>query len=90
MFPALTNMYLSFPGLIPSLALQQHRMALQRQKREQEAKEQREIERNSPAKKKGSLGSSGGGSAASLLCARKSNKRKRMGSPFKKGNYLTT
>ena len=60
-------------------------MALQRQKREQEAKEQRELERNSPAKKKGSLGSSGGGSAASLLCARKSNKRKRMGSPFKKG-----
>ena len=44
-------------------------MALQRQKREQEAKEQRELERNSPAKKKGSLGSSGGGSAASLLCA---------------------
>lgn len=71
-------------GLIPSLALQQHRMALQRQKREQDLKEQRELERNSPAKKKGGLGRAASGSAASLLCARKSNKRKKMGSPFKK------
>eukprot|EP00094_Tigriopus_californicus_P012400 TCALIF_11987-PA protein Name:"Similar to Mpp5 MAGUK p55 subfamily member 5 (Mus musculus)" AED:0.13 eAED:0.13 QI:345/0.87/0.88/0.94/0.87/0.88/17/0/1002 len=71
-------------GLIPSLALQQHRMALQRQKREQDLKEQRELERNSPAKKKGGLGRATSGSAASLLCARKSNKRKKMGSPFKK------
>ena len=80
-------------GLIPSLALQQHRQALQKQKREQDLKEQRELERNSPAKKKGgsssrdnSCGSGGSGSAASLLCARKSNKRKRLSSPFKKGN----
>lgn len=66
-------------GLIPSLSLQQHRMALQKQKREQDLKEQREAERNSPAKKKSS-------SATSLLCAKKSNKRKRHNSPFKKAN----
>ena len=65
-------------GLIPSLSLQQHRMALQKQKREQDLKEQRDAERNSPARKKSS-------SASSLLCAKKSNKRKRHNSPFKKG-----
>jgi len=64
-------------GLIPSLSLQQHRMALQKQKREQDLKEQRESERNSPAKKKASA-------ASALLCAKKSNKRKRHNSPFKK------
>lgn len=64
-------------GLIPSLSLQQHRMALQKQKREQDLKEQRDAERNSPARKKSS-------SASSLLCAKKSNKRKRHNSPFKK------
>jgi hypothetical protein len=56
-------------------------MALQKQKREQDLKEQREAERNSPAKKKSS-------SATSLLCAKKSNKRKRHNSPFKKGKHL--
>ena len=65
-------------GLIPSLSLQQHRMALQKQKRDQDLKEQREAEKNSPARKKSSA-------ASSLLCARKSNKRKRHNSPFKKG-----
>ena len=67
-------------GLIPSLSLQQHRMALQKQKREQDLKEQRDAERNSPARKKSS-------SASSLLCAKKSNKRKRHNSPFKKGIF---
>ena len=62
-------------------SLQQHRMALQKQKREQDLKEQREAERNSPAKKKSS-------SATSLLCAKKSNKRKRHNSPFKKGKLF--
>ena len=71
---------LGIAGLIPSLSLQQHRMALQKQKREQDLKEQREAERNSPAKKKSS-------SATSLLCAKKSNKRKRHNSPFKKGKF---
>ena len=66
-------------GLIPSLSLQQHRMALQKQKREQDLKEQRDAERNSPAHRKKSS------SASSLLCAKKSNKRKRHNSPFKKG-----
>ena len=56
-------------------------MALQKQKREQDLKEQREAERNSPAKKKSS-------SATSLLCAKKSNKRKRHNSPFKKGKLF--
>jgi hypothetical protein len=70
--------FIYFAGLIPSLSLQQHRMALQKQKRDQDFKEQREAERNSPAKKKSS-------SASSLLCAKKSNKRKRHNSPFKKG-----
>ena len=61
-------------------------MNLQKLKREQELKEQKEMERNSPAKKKGTLmGGSGSGSTGSLLCARKSNKRKKLGSPFKKG-----
>ena len=60
------------------MSLQQHRMALQKQKREQDLKEQREADRNSPAKKKSSA-------ASSLLCAKKSNKRKRHNSPFKKG-----
>jgi len=64
-------------GLVPSLSLQQHRMALQKQKRDQDLKEQREAEKNSPARKKSSA-------ASSLLCARKSNKRKRHNSPFKK------
>jgi len=58
-------------GLIPSLALQQHRLALQRQKREQEAREHQQ----SPRRK---------ASTASLLCARKTNKRKRQNSPFKR------
>ena len=66
-------------------------MALQRQKREQDLKEQRELERNSPAKGKksggggSSVASGGSGSTGSLLCARKSNKRKKLSSPFKKG-----
>ena len=72
---------LYFQGLIPSLTLQQHRVSLQRQKREQNIKEQREHERNSPGKKKSSA-------ASSLLCAKKSNKRKRLNSPFKRGKYL--
>lgn len=59
-------------GLVPSLALQQHRLALQRQKREQETRDQTQ----SPARRKSS--------AASLLCARKPNKRKRQSSPFKR------
>jgi len=59
-------------GLIPSLALQQHRLALQKQKRDQEAREQQQ---QSPRRK---------ASAASLLCARKANKRKRHNSPFKR------
>jgi len=59
-------------GLIPSLALQQHRLALQKQKRDQEAREQ---QHQSPRRK---------ASAASLLCARKANKRKRHNSPFKR------
>lgn len=59
-------------GLIPSLALQQHRLALQKQKRDQEAREQQQ---QSPRRK---------ASAASLLCARKTNKRKRHNSPFKR------
>jgi len=68
-------------GLIPSLALQQHRMSLQRQKRDQDLKEQREQDllRNthgSPAKKKGA--------GSSLLCAKKTSKRKRVNSPFKR------
>ena len=75
------NTTFGFAGLIPSLSLQQHRMALQKQKREQDLKEQREAERNSPAKKKSS-------SATSLLCAKKSNKRKRHNSPFKKGKLF--
>ena len=62
-------------GLIPSLALQQHRLALQKQKRDQEAREQQQ---QSPRRK---------ASAASLLCARKANKRKRHNSPFKRGAY---
>ena len=86
-----------FAGLIPSLTLQQHRATLQRQKREQELREQRELERQSPKKKTAAGGGGGGGgggiggmgerggSTSSLLCARKSNKRKRMGSPFKRG-----
>ena len=73
-----TSLILSFKGLIPSLTLQQHRISLQRQKREQNLKEQREHERNSPAKKKSSA-------ASALLCAKKSNKRKRLNSPFKRG-----
>ena len=72
------SLILSFKGLIPSLTLQQHRISLQRQKREQNLKEQREHERNSPAKKKSSA-------ASALLCAKKSNKRKRLNSPFKRG-----
>jgi len=59
-------------GLIPSLALQQHRLALQKQKRDQETREQQQ---QSPRRK---------ASAASLLCARKANKRKRHNSPFKR------
>ena len=83
-----------FAGLIPSLTLQQHRATLQRQKREQELREQRELERGQSPKKKtaagGGIGGGGGGgsnmgSTSSLLCARKSNKRKRMSSPFKRG-----
>ena len=56
-----------------SLALQQHRMALQKQKRNQEAREQQQ---QSPRSRKSS--------AASLLCAKKTNKRKRQNSPFKR------
>ena len=56
-------------------------MALQKQKRDQDLKEQREAEKNSPARKKSSA-------ASSLLCARKSNKRKRHNSPFKKGKQI--
>ena len=70
-------------------------MALQRQKREQDIKEQRgELERNSPAKGKksggggSSVASGGSGSTGSLLCARKSNKRKKLSSPFKKGKRV--
>ena len=85
-----------FAGLIPSLTLQQHRATLQRQKREQELREQRELERGQSPKKKTAAGAGGGigggggggsnmGSTSSLLCARKSNKRKRMSSPFKRG-----
>ena len=77
------NFYAALKGLIPSLTLQQHRVSLQRQKREQNIKEQREHERNSPAKKKSSA-------ASSLLCAKKSNKRKRLNSPFKRGSYPKT
>ncbi len=79
----------------------------------QDLKEQRELERQSPSRKKGGGGGSGSGTpgrsaspggaggpggsggggggaggsgaASSLLCARKSNKRKKLGSPFKKG-----
>ena len=72
-------------GLIPSLALQQHRMSLQRQKRDQDLKEQREQEmlrNSSPAKKKGS--------GSSLLCAKKTSKRKRINSPFKRGRASMT
>lgn len=65
-------------GLIPSLALQQHRVALQRSKREQEARDQMQQEGKSPKKK--------AAAAAALLCAKKTNKRKRHNSPFKKGN----
>ena len=32
----------TLPGLIPSLALQQHRLALQKQKQDQEAREQQQ------------------------------------------------
>ena len=93
-FPPLHILIFLFAGLIPSLTLQQHRATLQRQKREQELREQRELERQSPKKKAaaggGGSGLSGGGgsttgSTSSLLCARKSNKRKRMSSPFKRG-----
>jgi len=51
-------------GLIPSLALQQHRLALHRQKKDQEVREQS----TSPARKKTT--------SASLLCAKKPPKRK--------------
>ena len=95
-FPPLHILIFLFAGLIPSLTLQQHRATLQRQKREQELREQRELERQSPKKKAaagaggGGSGMSGGGgsttgSTSSLLCARKSNKRKRLSSPFKRG-----
>lgn len=65
-------------------------MALQRQKREQDLKEQRETERNSgsPSRKKAAAAASGSSDQAvggSLLCARKSNKKKKIGSPFKRG-----
>ena len=97
-FPPLHILIFLFAGLIPSLTLQQHRATLQRQKREQELREQRELERQSPKKKTtagaGGSGMSGGGgsttgSTSSLLCARKSNKRKRMSSPFKRGKRDT-
>ena len=98
-FPPLHILIFLFAGLIPSLTLQQHRATLQRQKREQELREQRELERQSPKKKAaagggGGSGLSGGGgsttgSTSSLLCARKSNKRKRMSSPFKRGKRDT-
>ncbi|CAB4061261.1 MPP5 [Lepeophtheirus salmonis] len=71
-------------GLIPSMALQQHRMALQRQKREQDLKEAREAEKSPLRKKAGSGGTACGTGSSSLLCAKKSNKRKRTNSPFKK------
>ena len=68
-------------------------MALQRQKREQDLKEQRgELERNSPDKGRRGVpsdrdgaGGGGGGSSrstGSLLCAGKSNKRKKLSSQY--------
>ncbi|CAB4061252.1 MPP5 [Lepeophtheirus salmonis] len=77
-------------GLIPSMALQQHRMALQRQKREQDLKEAREAEKSPLRKKAGSGGTACGTGSSSLLCAKKSNKRKRTNSPFEKGYYFNT